>query len=308
MDIRQLEVLLAVAEHGSFSGAARRLHTVQSNVSTHVARLEQELGSTLVDRATGHLTPEGAAVAARARRIQGELDAISPDLAAMHDEIMGTVRIGLIETAGRWLLPRLLRQQQQIYPRLHLHVVGATTTSLTPRVVEGGLHLAVVNLPASDPELDSVPLFDEARVLAVSKKNPLAERDCITLAELADIDLMVAPQGASFRDEIDAILRDSGIVLAPRAEVDSMGLLIAVVEAGDSAALMSASALPPKGSVTGVPVAGLAPRSVGLVSNRLVPPSATTRAVVSLVRDIVDVELGRRPGLSAPDPGDESPS
>ena len=56
MDLRQLAALTAVAEAGSFSAAARRLHTVQSNVSTHVARLERELGATLVDRSTGALT------------------------------------------------------------------------------------------------------------------------------------------------------------------------------------------------------------------------------------------------------------
>ena len=57
MDLRQLNALLAVADKGSFSGAARALHTVQSNVSTHVARLERELGATLVDRTTGKLIP-----------------------------------------------------------------------------------------------------------------------------------------------------------------------------------------------------------------------------------------------------------
>ena len=56
MDLRQLNALLAVAEHGGFSAAARALHTVQSNVSTHVARLEKELGATLIDRATGRPT------------------------------------------------------------------------------------------------------------------------------------------------------------------------------------------------------------------------------------------------------------
>ena len=59
MDLRQLGALVAVADHRSFSAAARALHTVQSNISTHVARLERELGVTLVDRATGKLTPEG---------------------------------------------------------------------------------------------------------------------------------------------------------------------------------------------------------------------------------------------------------
>ena len=59
MDLRQLNALLAVADTGSFSAAARSLHTVQSNVSTHVARLERELDAILVDRATGSLTEEG---------------------------------------------------------------------------------------------------------------------------------------------------------------------------------------------------------------------------------------------------------
>ena len=69
MDLRQLHALLAVAEHRSFSAAARALHTVQSNVSTHVARLEQEVGATLIERSRGDLTHEGEVVAARARRI-----------------------------------------------------------------------------------------------------------------------------------------------------------------------------------------------------------------------------------------------
>src|SRR5258708_39078279 len=68
MDLRQLAALVAVAETGTFSAAADVLHTVQSNVSTHVARLERELGVTLVDRAAGRLTEEGEAVVARARR------------------------------------------------------------------------------------------------------------------------------------------------------------------------------------------------------------------------------------------------
>ena len=76
MDLRQLSALAAVADHRSFSAAARALHTVQSNVSTHIARLERELGATLVDRSNGQLTEAGELVVARARRIQAELDAL----------------------------------------------------------------------------------------------------------------------------------------------------------------------------------------------------------------------------------------
>src|SRR5437763_1880713 len=74
MDLRQLNALLAVADQGSFTAAADALATVQSNVSAHIARLEREVGSVLVDRSTGQLTEEGEAVAARARRVSDELD------------------------------------------------------------------------------------------------------------------------------------------------------------------------------------------------------------------------------------------
>src|ERR671911_2714366 len=91
MDLRQLAALTAVADAGSFSAAARRLHTVQSNVSTHVARLEKELGVTLVDRAAGRLTEEGEVVVARARRVQAELEALTADVASLRDEVAGSV-------------------------------------------------------------------------------------------------------------------------------------------------------------------------------------------------------------------------
>src|SRR3546814_7572597 len=89
MDLRQLNALIVVSEVGSFSAAARVLHTVQSNISTHIARLERDLGATLVDRSSGSLTQEGEAVVARARHIQVEVDAITADIAALRDEITG---------------------------------------------------------------------------------------------------------------------------------------------------------------------------------------------------------------------------
>ena len=75
MDRKQLRTLVAVAEHKSFSAAARALNTVQSNVSAHVARLEKELGVTLIDRATNEPTAEGRDVLTRARRVVAEFDA-----------------------------------------------------------------------------------------------------------------------------------------------------------------------------------------------------------------------------------------
>ena len=76
MELRHLQALTAISDHGTFSAAADHLGTVQSNISAHVARLEKELGAPLIDRADGRLTEEGTVVVARARRILSELDAL----------------------------------------------------------------------------------------------------------------------------------------------------------------------------------------------------------------------------------------
>ncbi|MET0664089.1 MAG: LysR family transcriptional regulator, partial [Acidimicrobiales bacterium] len=167
MDLRQLNALLAVAEHGGFSAAARALHTVQSNVSTHVARLEKELGATLIDRATGRPTKEGEAVLTRAIRIRAELEALSSDVASLGARVAGTARLGMIGTTARWLAPLLFESLEEHYPEVRMVLVDATTTSLLPRVDRGDLDLAIVNLPAESMESQAEPLFDEDRILLV---------------------------------------------------------------------------------------------------------------------------------------------
>ena len=107
MDRKQLRALVAVAEHRSFSGAARSLDTVQSNISAHIARLERELGVTLIDRATTEPTDEGRTVLERARRIEAEFEALDSDVASLRDVVSGQVRLGLIGTTARWLVPPL---------------------------------------------------------------------------------------------------------------------------------------------------------------------------------------------------------
>ena len=108
MDVRQLSALVAIADHGTFSGAARALYTVQSNVSGHVAKLEKELGVRLIDRSQGGLTEEGARVVERARRILHEIDDIAADMASLDADVSGEARIGVIGTTARWLMPELL--------------------------------------------------------------------------------------------------------------------------------------------------------------------------------------------------------
>ena len=289
MDLRQLAALVAVAEAGSFSGAARLLHTVQSNVSTHVARLERELGATLVDRTTGSLTDEGEAVVARARRIRHEMDALRSDVDALMHDVSGTVRLGCIGTVGRWLVPRLLDLLWDRHPKVDMVVVDATTTSLLPQLRSATLDLAVVNLPLTDPDVASEALFDEARIVVAPMDHPLADRKSVTMAELAEHDLLLEPQGTAFRDELDQQASRNGIVLRPLAQVDGLRLVASLAFEGFGAAVLPSTAVPNwlNGAWRLVAVDDLAPRRVGLAHTRRGRLSAPARAVYDAVREVV---------------------
>jgi DNA-binding transcriptional LysR family regulator len=299
MDLRQLTVLVAVAEAGSFSAAARALHTVQSNVSTHVARLERELGVPLVDRASGELTEEGLAVVSRARHIQAELDALSTDVAALRDEVSGTARLGCIGTSARWLVPLVLEEVTRAHPKVHVIVVDATTTSLVPRLLADELDLAVVNLPVSNPDVVVEPLFDEDRILLAPAGHPLAERERVSLLDLARYELLLEPSGTAFRDELDREAAAAGVELQAKAEVDGLRLIATLAFEGFGAAIVPATAAPAwlKGSWSHVPIDGLERRSVGLAHRQRGLLSAPARALHDAVTAVVASDGEGFPGV-----------
>jgi LysR family hydrogen peroxide-inducible transcriptional activator len=272
---------------------------VQSNVSTHIARLERELGVTLVDRATGKLTPEGASVVARARRIDAEIDAIDADITSMVAEVAGTVHIGVIGTTARWFVPELLEAMGKQYPRVRLIVVDATTTSLVPQVTTGRLDCAVVNMPVTDPDITTEPLFEEDRVVIAPLDHPLAAYDDVPLELLAEHPLLLTPQGTTFRDALDAEAERVGIELTTLAEVDGMRLLASLAFQGYGATLVPASAAPRwlSGTWRRVHVTGLTRRTVGLATNRRLSPPAPARAVRDTIRAVVMASAPDQPGL-----------
>ncbi len=299
MDLRQLNALLAVAEHGSFSAAARALHTVQSNVSTHVARLERELSATLIDRSSGTLTEEGEAVVARARRIQSEIDALEADVASLHNEVAGSVRIGVIGTTARWLVPPLMESMARTHPKVHVVVVDATTTSLLPQLESGHLDLAVVNLPTTDPDITSTALFDEDHVLIAPSGTHLFRRTPIALADLDRVPLLLEPQGTGFRDHLDARAAEVGVTLVPQAEVDGMRLLASLAFQGFGPAIVPASAAPGLGNRewSRTPVEGLQRRAVGLAQRRRGLPSAPARALREVLGEVIVAAGAHEPGI-----------
>lgn len=292
MELRHLQALVAVCEQGSFSAAADHLGTVQSNVSAHVARLERELGSSLFDRSAGRLTAEGEVVVARAYRVMGELDALRADVGALRESVAGNVRVGMIGTTARWLVPMLLAELAERHPRLHLVVADGTTTSLEPQLAAGRFDLAVLTFPVPGRDLLVQPLFEEDLVLVVPvEDDPLDGAERLELADLERFELLLPAAGTPFRLEIDAAVKPAGVRLRPRAELDGVRLLASLTFEGYGPAVLPASAVPPhlRPRFRLVSVEGLPPRRVGVAQRSRGLPSAPTRAVLETLRDLVVV-------------------
>jgi DNA-binding transcriptional LysR family regulator len=300
MELRHLQALTAISDHGTFSAAAEHLDTVQSNISAHVARLERELGAPLIDRANGRLTEEGTAVVARARRILSELDALVSDVAACKDEVTGTVRVGMIGTTARWLVPRLMDMARKRHPKLRLVIVEGNTTGLEPLLASGQLDLAVLHLPLTGRDLVARLLFEEDLVLVVPRGHTMVSPDRpVTLEDLADMELLLPVPGTAFRDELDAVTRPLGVTLSPAAEIDGLRLIASLTFEGYGPAILPATAIPSflRAEFHPVPVEGLPRRRVGVAQRSRGLPSAPTRALHDLLKTVVAVDEDRPEGV-----------
>ena len=299
MELRHLQALTAISDHRTFSAAAEHLGTVQSNVSAHIARLERELGAPMIDRSDGHLTEEGLVVVARARRILSELDALVSDVAACRDEVTGTVRVGIIGTTARWLVPRVMDAAHQRHPKLRLVIVEGTTTSMEPQLASGQLDLAVLNLPVGR-DLVANLLFEEDLMLVVPEGHAMATPDRpLTLEDLADLELLLPLPGTAFRDELDSVTRPLGISLLPAAEIDGLRLIASLTFDGYGPAILPATAIPTvlRSRFSPVAVEGLPRRQVGVAQRSRGLPSAPTRALLELMQAVVASPVARPHGV-----------
>ncbi len=282
-----MKALIGVEDYGGFSSAANAMETVQSNISTHISKLESELDAVLVDRRTGSLTLEGAAVAARARMILKEMEAIQSDLFALKNDVRGSVRMGMIGTTARWLIPLLVPELRQRHPNLHFEVSEGTTTSLEAKLHNGTVDLALVNKPSYSEDFAFKSLFDEEYVLFLNDSHPLASRTSVTIADLDGLELMVPPKGIPFRDLLDTLAKRSKVEFNVIAEVDGVRLIASMAFDGYAPAIIPATAVPHYLSdFAVVPVSDLPNRRIGISRRRRALESAPMISVLGLLDEI----------------------
>ena len=299
MDLKHLQALLGIADTGSFSAAAAAIGTVQSNVSAQVARLERELEVQLVDRSSGRLTEEGEVVMERARRVMNELDAMVADVTALRVEVVGTVRLGMIGTTGRWLVPQLFDLLRVRHPHIHLNVAEGSSVQLEQQLASGQLDLAVVTFPLSGDDVMAAQLFDEDLVAVLPSGHPLAREPSLTLERLSELELLLPAPGTALRAEIDSATVPARVELRPAMELDGVRLIASLAFDGYGPAILPATAVPGhlRGSFPVLPVDGLPRRRVGVAQRRRGLPSAPVRAVIDMLGVVVHDVLSMPEGI-----------
>jgi DNA-binding transcriptional LysR family regulator len=290
MDLRQLEALLAVAEEGSFTAAADRLHTVQSNVSGHVQQLETELGVQLLVRGRRGTVPTefGTRVLDRARAIRSELGALRKDLSMLQGLETGHATLGVVGTVSRSLVPALVDEMRRVAPALSLRLTEGASERLAVEVVDRELASAVVTEPVSDPRLVVEHLRDEDLVGLVPADLELGAREPVPLATFAAHALILPPNGNPLRDEVDVASRAERVELRVPIEVEGIRLIADLVASGAGVSILPETAIPDDHpAVRTVRIAGMPPRRLALITARGVQLSLADQAVHDAVRALV---------------------
>jgi LysR family hydrogen peroxide-inducible transcriptional activator len=298
MNLSQFRALIAVAEHGSFTAAAADLHTVQSNISSHIARLEQQLEVTLIDRSSGQLTLEGHVVTNRARRILHEYHGITIDLTARR-QIQGVSQVGMIGTTARWLAPALVGALSVRHPAVHLVVAEGNSLALTQQLTDRAIDAAVLSVPTAPPGLTLTPLFDEELLLVVPHGHPMAKDTDLDVGDLWRLELLLPPPGTAFRPDLDDAAAQHGLTLRPKAEFDGVRLIASLTFDGHGASILPATAIPGwlRDRCQVLHVAGLPRRRVALTQRTgdQLTPAAT--AVTDLLQQVVPERARSRPDI-----------
>jgi LysR family hydrogen peroxide-inducible transcriptional activator len=163
MNLRDLQYLVALAEHRHFGRAAEACFVSQPTLSTQIKKLEDELGVPLVERTPRKvlLTEVGRDIAIRARDVLGGVEQIRAVARRTLDPESGTVRLGIFPTLGPYLLPHALPLVRAAFPKLELLLVEEKTEAVLRLLREGRLDAAILALPLHEDSLHSEFLFEE---------------------------------------------------------------------------------------------------------------------------------------------------
>ncbi|OOG63968.1 DNA-binding transcriptional regulator OxyR [Rhodanobacter sp. B04] len=248
MNLRDLQYLVALAEHRHFGRAADACFVSQPTLSTQIKKLEDELGVPLVERTPRKvlLTEVGRDIAIRARDVLNEIEQIRGVARRTLDPESGTVRLGIFPTLGPYLLPHALPLVRAAFPRLELLLVEEKTEAVLRLLREGKLDAGILALPLHEDSLHTEFLFEEPFLLAVSGDHPLAHRQAqLKLDDLSNQNLLLLEDGHCLRDQALEVCHMAGAGERSGFRATSLETLRQMVAANVGITLLPVTAVKP---------------------------------------------------------------
>ncbi len=238
MDLSDLRIFSAVVREGGITRAAGRLHRVQSNVTTRIRQLEDDLGVPLFSREGKrlHLAPAGEVLLDYADRL---LDLAEEAKTAVQDRTpRGLFRLGSMESTAAVRLPAPLTTYNKRYPQVELELRTGNPTQLSAALLAGEIEAALVAEPVSEEKFESVVAFEEEPVVVTIADHPSMDDPAG-----APKTIIVFEQGCPHRRQLEQWYAARGVVPERTIELGSYHAMLGCVLAGMGAALLPRSVL-----------------------------------------------------------------
>jgi len=233
VEIRQLRAFMAIAESGTFTAGALRVHVTQAAISMQIRQLENELGARVFVRAPRHviLTEAGEHLLQRARQILREHDAAVDEIAALAGAERGRLRIG---SASAMILteplPKILKELRRQHPAAEVAVISGTSGALVDQILAGELDIAFVSLPVDVRGIQTERLSEDQLVAIASPRHKLAKQRTISAYTLAGEKLILGERGGNTRRLIDQFFAQAGVSLHVAMELSRQAAIRRMVE------------------------------------------------------------------------------
>lgn len=244
--LRQLQYVVAVADRGSFRGAASDCGVSQPSLSAQVALVEAALGIRLFDRGHRHVRVMPAAVEwlEQARRTIRAADALEGIAARFANPFVGTLRVGAIPTIAPYLLPEVAAPLRDRFTMLRFVWIEEKTAALLHLLEQRDLDAALLAGDPALPHLEASLLGHDPFLLAAPSVHPLMQLDMPpTPADLSPFELYLLSEGHCFRDQVFSFCNRTGLAESPW-RATSLATLIQMTASGGGATLIPALAAP----------------------------------------------------------------
>jgi LysR family nitrogen assimilation transcriptional regulator len=290
MDEFALKAFTCTADFSSLSKAALFLRVSQPAISRSIRNLEQALNATLMVRHGRGvtLTTDGQRFLEHAKTIVESMDRAKRDLAALRAKPEGTVKFGMPTSVGPVLLPRLVRAFRKHYPDVTLVGIEAGSIELSEWLLDGRLDVAVIHEPSASKSLVIEEVLLQELCLVGRPAHELRDKQELSVAELAELPLVLPMSGRAPRIRLEQAVSDIGRALNCVIEVNSAQLMRALALAGLGYTILPYPYVAQDVSEGRLVAIRLGDRTLTerlcIVTTTFNPVSAATRAVARMVR------------------------